>query len=97
VLLFDNSRQFATYCLKSITHSDINILVLMPIDGEFMAGQRNVNRNAIGPTLMLVFFQLLDAYAACHEFACKSLELSNLLYDDSGQTFAGFKAAKAQM
>lgn len=95
--LFHDSLQLVMHCRECIAYRDINILVLLPINSKLIARQRNVDRDAIWPSLMLMFLQLLDAYTAGHELSRKGLQPSYLLDCNVRQTFRGLKAAKPQM
>jgi hypothetical protein len=95
--LFHDGLQLAMHCQKRIANRDINVLVLLPIHSKLIARQRNVDRNAIRPALMLMFLQLLDAYTAGHKLSRKGLQPSYLLDCNVRQTFRGLKAAKPQM
>ncbi len=95
--LFHDSLQLVMHCRECIAYRDINILVLLPINSKLIARQRNVDRDAIWPSLMLMFLQLLDAHAAGHELSRKGLQPSYLLDRNLRQTFRGLKTAKPQM
>lgn len=95
--LIHDGLQLAMHCRKCIAYRDIHILVLLPINSKLVAWQRNVDRNTIRPSLMLMFLQLLDAHTAGHELSCKGLQPSYLLDRNLRQTFRGLKAAKPQM
>lgn len=53
--LFHDSLQLVMHCRECIAYRDINILVLLPINSKLIARQRNVDRDAIWPSLMLMF------------------------------------------
>lgn len=95
--LLHDGLELAMHCRERIAYRDINILMLLPIHSKLIARQRNVNRNAIRPSLMLMFLQLLDAHAAGHELSCDGLQPSYLLDRNVRQAFRGLKTAKPQM
>jgi hypothetical protein len=95
--LFHNRFELAMHRRESIAYCDINIFVLLPIHSKLKAWQRNIDRYAIWPSLMLVFLQLLDTHTAGHELSRKGLQASYLLDRNFRQTLRGLKAPKPQM
>ena len=89
--------ELALHAVKGIAQRHIDVLVLHPVDHQFVARQGQVDAHAVGASLVLVFLLQIDTYTAGHEVRGKRFQLLNVLTRAGLQCLGRLHAVKLNM